>query len=137
MWLIIPLALVLTPLSIRSIFLAGFSPLYLFTLTPALAVFVILWSIYTSSKKSFQSVKAKIKWRFSEDGYENSTSVGTSNCRWESLEEVEELNKDFLLYPQKPIFIILPKRFFKSESQISEFRELVHENLGDKAKLKK
>lgn len=136
MWFIFLLALILSPLAIYSLLFFKFSPALFFPLMPAIGALLMLWGIYTGAKKSSQAVKGKIQWLFFDDGYETFTPVGTTRNNWESLEEVQEKGKDFLLFPQKPMFIIIPKRFFTTE-QIAEFRELLRENLGNKAKLKK
>lgn len=140
-WFIFLLALAFTPfffVGVYSLIIAGkFGALIIMPAVPLFIVLIILFSIYSSAKKSFKSIKGDIKWVFTENGYETVTPIGTSQSNWEGLEEIKETTQDFLLYPQKPIFIVIPKRSFQNEIQMSEFKELVQENLGEKAKLKK
>lgn len=114
-----------------------FSPAILLLLLPLLTVLIVQWSIYTRAKKSDVSLKSKARWVFYRDEFDVFTPVSRSENSWESLVEVEEESKNFLLFLHKDIFMIIPKRFFESDSQIQEFRELVRENLGDRAKLKR
>jgi hypothetical protein len=113
-----------------------FSPGFIIPLLPLLVVLMNQWSVYSSAKKSMASVKGKTLWIFSEDDFEVLTPVARNESDWESLEKIEEKSKAFLLYPQQNVFLLIPKRFFESEAQIQEFRELVREKLGSKAKLK-
>jgi hypothetical protein len=138
-WFIFLLALVLSPLVISGLYAlisAGkFSLLILVPILPMLAALLVLYSIYSSAKQAHARARHKIQWVFSEAGYESFTAIGTSEISWAGIEEIAETSKDFLLFPQKPLFIIIPKRFF-SASQLVDFRKLVRENLGSKAKLK-
>jgi len=143
-WLMYLLTLVITLPVISMIFYAlltnpekiKFSPVIILPLLPLLAVLMSQWSVYSSAKKSMASVKGKTLWIFSEDDFKVFTPVARNESDWESLEKIEEKSKAFLLYPQKNVFMLVPKRFFESEAQIQEFRELVREKLGSKAKLK-
>lgn len=94
-------------------------------------------NIYKNAKHTFEAVKGPVRWEFREDGFSTEALVGSSDQRWESLEEIKETEHEFLLYPQKPMFIILPKKSFASENDIDEFRELARNGLGNKAKFKK
>jgi hypothetical protein len=113
-----------------------FSPVIILPLLPLLTVLVIQWSVYSAAKRSRDAVKGTTRWLFSEDGFETFTPIARSENGWQTLEKVKEKKDCFLLYPQNNIFMVIPHRFFEGESQIEEFRELVKEQLGSKAKLK-
>lgn len=113
-----------------------FSPAIILPALPLLAVLFSQWPIYSAAKHSAASVKGKTKWVFSEDEFEVFSAVSRNESDWQSLEKVEERSEVFLLYPQKNISMLIPKRFFEDETQIQDFKELVREKLGDKAKLK-
>lgn len=74
---------------------------------------------------------------FSNDGLATTAKSSSVNVLWNTIQRVRELKEDFLFYPQENIFYVVPKRFFQSELQIQRFRELVLEQLGSKAKLRK
>lgn len=139
-WFIFLLALLLTPLFFYGVFamiLTGkFSAGIFLPSLPFIAVLMNLYGVRSSAKKSFENLKGKIQWSFSDEGFKTFTAVGTSENNWEGLEEIKETNNDFLLFIQKPIFIIIPKRCFQNESDILEFKQIVERNLGSKAKLK-
>jgi YcxB-like protein len=138
-WFIWLIAVFLTPGLVYIVYLmlttGKFSIFILFPAMPIIVVLFNIYSIYTSAKKNAESVRHRIFWSFSESGYETFTPIGKTESSWEGLEEIRESNKDFLLVPQKPLFIIIPKRFF-TESQLMRFKQIVRFGLGDKAKLK-
>jgi hypothetical protein len=116
---------------------AKFTPALILPLLPVFIVALDQWAVYSSAQRSVDAVKSKISWQFSTDGYTTSTAMGRADCIWDSLAEIQEKNKEFLLFPQKPIFIVLPKRSFAGEVQIREFRSLILKEMGSRAKLKK
>lgn len=109
------------------------SPALIIPLLPLLVVLLNQWSVYSGAKSSVASVKGKSQWAFSKDGFEVFTPVVRNQSDWSNLERIEEKKEYFLLYPQKNISIPIPKRFFQSEAQVQEFRELVRHKLGNKA----
>ena len=138
-WLIFFLAIILLPLVIFNVYgmvsSGKFSPLIFLPFVPVLAVLFVLYSIYSSAKKTAETAKHKIQWSFSDRGYENFTANSKSKVSWNEIEEVIETNKDFLIFPQKPIFIIIPKRFFV-DAQIKEVKGIIRQRFARKAKLK-
>ncbi len=139
MWFVWLVAFFLSPMIVYFIYLmlttGKFSIFILFPLMPIIAVLLSIYSVYTSAKKNAETTRHCIFWSFSESGYETFTAIGKTESSWEGIEEIKESNKDFLLIPQKPLFIIIPKRFF-DESQLMRFKQIVSVGLGDKAKLK-
>lgn len=102
-----------------------------------IAVAVGRRNVYKNAKRTFETVNGPVKWRFTNEGFSTEATAGSTDQKWESLEELKETEHEFLLYPQKPMFIILPKKSFASGQDIDGFRELALNGLGTKAKLKK
>ena len=140
LWFIFFLALILTPMGVFGIYLSiansKFNPLIIMPFLPFLAVILSVYGVYSGAKKAFDSTKGKLQYSFSENGYDIFSPVGKSELGWASLEEIQEKSKEFLLYPQKPVFFVIPKRWFDSEAQIDEFRHLVRSVMGKRAKVK-
>ena len=72
---------------------------------------------------------------FTEQGLETKTKSMTSSRKWESYAKIFETKSDFIFFPQENVFAAVPKRFFKSQNQIDELRQLISEKLGARAKL--
>jgi hypothetical protein len=137
--LFVILTLLFTPLAIFGVVAMMKSGKFSFTillpLLPLLITLLSLYSIFSSAKNSSKKMKHKVQWTFSDNGYESFTPIGKTDANWSGIEEIKETSKDFLLIIQKPIFVLIPKRFF-NEPQITDFREIVSKALGNKAKLK-
>jgi hypothetical protein len=144
LWLIILLAVFMTPYMLFALFSGGFSKgvsavldvRMIFPFLPFLIILFSLYSVYSISKKSLALTKGKIQYSFGEDTYKVRAFIGNSELKWEGLQEIRETAKDFLFIQQKPRFVVIPKRWFQNEPQIVQFKELVRRKLGDKAKLK-
>lgn len=61
---------------------------------------------------------------------------GDSDLKWSAFVRAKELKWAFLLYPQKNLAHIIPKRDFASEADILQCRELLRQNIN-KSKLHK
>jgi YcxB-like protein len=137
--LFVILTLIFTPLAIFGVVAMMKSGKFSFTiLLPLLPLFIILlslYSIFSSAKNSSKKMNHKVQWVFSDDGYKSFTPIGRTEANWNGIDEIKETSKDFLLIIQKPVFVMIPKRFF-NESQITDFRAIVSRALGSKAKLK-
>ncbi len=110
--------------------IAGFAYLPLFAL--AIFIFVIVFVILSSKKNA-----KKTHLIFTEGGI-NITSINVaSQIKWENYRKIRETKTDFFMFSTTPNGSFpIPKRCFKNESQIQEFKDLVREKLGDKAELK-
>lgn len=73
---------------------------------------------------------------FDEKGVESKSESTLNQTTWERFAKICESKTDFIFFPQKNIFYPIPKRFFKSDNQIEEFKQLIKDKLGENAKLK-
>jgi YcxB-like protein len=138
-WIFVVIALlVIVPLVLFSIIFSYVNGKWFVTSVmlglPILIFSGVFYNFYRIAKRLATKSKSKIQWSFSDFGYNLVTENGTAQVNWNGVDEIVETTKHFLLIIQNPIYIIVPKRFF-TESQITEFRELVRRTLGDKAKL--
>lgn len=62
---------------------------------------------------------------FSEDGYTAKNPNMESKQDWSYWKRFEESAEDFLLVGSKEMFQAVPKRFFKSNTDLARFRELL------------
>lgn len=86
--------------------------------------------------RKLQDFQKDIRYTFSDSGYEISYSKGFSQADWDNLVKVRETSQCFLLYPQKLMFQIVPKRGFSNIHEIRAVRSLISSKLGKKAKLR-
>jgi len=107
----------------------------LLTLIPIGIAAALYLNIWRQSKIIERSLEKSI-FVFSDDGVESTSRLASVKVAWETLQKIRELKDYFLFYPQKNVFYIIPKRFFVDENQLLDFRNLVKEKFGDKAKLK-
>ena len=107
----------------------------LFGLLPILMAANIYFGVWKQADKVSKMIE-RAKYTFAEQGIETVTDSSSSQNDWSRLSKIRETKKDFILYPQENVFFVIPKRFYKNETQIEEFRNLVREKLGGKAKLK-
>ncbi len=103
------------------------------TLTILLFLDIYRRCIFQANKLS--EIAKPSKSSFSEKGIESKTPTTSSNREWESYAKVYETKTDFIFFQQENAFATIPKRFFKSETEIEELRELLRRKLGEKAKL--
>lgn len=57
------------------------------------------------------------------------------DMKWDEFVRASESRKDFIFVAPKRHLFPVPKRFFANEDQIKRVKSLLHEHLGDKAKL--
>ena len=104
-----------------------------------LCVFVF-FAPYLSARKYMQTLKVlneEVHYKFSRDGIRAVGNNWDSNNDWSLILKAEEVGGFILLYLTHSMSAYpLPLRCFESETQITEFRDLVRSQLGAKAKLK-
>ena len=101
--------------------------------------FVFLPASYYSLRKLAKKLAAateKTHFTLSENEIETKSSLRSSKLSWENYGKIQETKEDFVCYLNNYTFHPIPKRFFKDVRQINEFKDLVREKLGDKAKLR-
>jgi hypothetical protein len=67
----------------------------------------------------------------SGEGIELTSEHGNSFTRWQAYIQFAETDDVLLLYPQRLLYNVYPKRFFAPE-QLEEFSRLVHANVAPK-----
>ncbi len=60
----------------------------------------------------------------------------SSRVGWDTFIKVRELKGDFIFYQHEIVFFSIPKHSFENESRIDEFRHLIRDRMGKKAKLR-
>ncbi len=73
---------------------------------------------------------------FDREGVSSVNAEASSRQSWATYYEVHETDPNFILLRSRALMHILPKRYFRDELQIAEFRALVRDRLGDRAKMK-
>ena len=62
---------------------------------------------------------------FTEEKYYSKTKNSEGSAEWSTIKSIEENKKSFYLYVDKNMAIMVPKRVFKDETEMNEFRNLV------------
>jgi hypothetical protein len=105
---------------------------------PLLGVFAFVFlflpyfsAVSTSKNQNFQG---EIKYSISSDGVTCRGRHSQSEIKWPAFVRVRELGWAFLLYPQKSIAYVIPKRGLGSDTDLLRIREILRRNVA-KAKL--
>jgi YcxB-like protein len=76
------------------------------------------------------SVKEVIRCWADEESFSLQTTNSDTTIKWPALIKFRETRNLFLVYPSKQICFLIPKRAFMDESQVKEFRELLHRKIN-------
>jgi YcxB-like protein len=106
----------------------------IFALLPILLSVSLYFSIWKQAKK-IEKISEKTHFIFSDSGIDSKNTLAASQFSWERLDKIYETKTDFIFFPQENVFYAIPKRFFQSDEQIKNFKTLISEELGKKAKL--
>jgi hypothetical protein len=113
----------------------------------ALALELILWPVnlvfihgasYYAARnmlRSKPSAAGPITYEFSQTGASYSGPTGHGHLDWTSFVRIQETSEQFLLYPQKRLANVIPKRAFQSDSDVQHFRQLVRDFFRGEADL--
>ncbi|HKF57944.1 MAG TPA: YcxB family protein [Blastocatellia bacterium] len=74
--------------------------------------------------KQQPQLQARINYEITPDLVRVATKAATSEMKWASFIRLVETKNVFLLYPNKLIFHIIPKRAFADSDELASFREL-------------
>jgi hypothetical protein len=100
--------------------------LFFVVITPAfLLIFPFLMLILLVLTKRASFLRRPVVYSFFKDRIEIKTASAGSAVQWATLVMTRETNQRFLLYFQKYVAFVIPKRCFADESEIAAFRELV------------
>ena len=114
---------------------ASFIIFVLLLMMPLLLACLTCLEIWRKAKRN-EKIKESAKVIFTEQGLAIIAKFTSSQSNWNEFKKVIETNEDFIFIPQETAFFSVPKRFFKSDLQIEELRNLVRRHLDDKSKLK-
>ena|SRR5215510_2634690 len=67
-----------------------------------------------------------------EEGFRTQTSNSDTTIKWPAFIKFGETRKFFLIYMSKNTCCLIPKRAFTDESQVKEFRELLHRKINQR-----
>lgn len=114
---------------------AGFFPILIM---PVFVLF-LLGNIYWSTKRNLASHKAlqnSIHYTFSNEGISAVTKSSSGHTSWENILKAHETKHNFLLFASRILIYVIPKRCFQSPTQLTDFKQMLVNHLGSKAKLK-
>lgn len=109
----------------------GVIAVFVFLLIILASLIYSIWKQTDQLKNLFEETK----FIFSENGIESICKLCSSDRSWESFVKICETELDFIIFQQETMFYPIPKRFFESQMQINEFKELLSQKLGEKAEL--
>jgi len=122
------LSLLWTSLQWSALFLAGLTPLLLLILPPVVLK-VLAWRKLDAQRP--------VTYSFFPDRIETRTAPSGSTIQWSSFVRIRETKGQFLLYFQRHLAFVLPKRCFGGDAQIQAFRELVRASFPGEALLRR
>jgi YcxB-like protein len=82
------------------------------------------WNLTRSKPSALQPVT----YEFSPDGIFHIGPTSSGQAAWTTYLRIRETSDQFLLYIQKQLANVLPKRAFQSEAEMKQFRQLVREH---------
>ena len=108
-------------------------PIAAVLLTAAFPVFVVIEARrnYFAGKDSQQP----LHYTFGGDHYEVRDGKSSARVSWESVLKAVESKESFNLFLSRTLFVVIPKRCFKSPVDIKVLRSILRAALGEKSKL--
>jgi hypothetical protein len=100
---------------------------------------LLIAMIYIQAKRNFSNLKGfqkNIRYTFAYDGYDVRDEKSSSHVSWDSILRAVETDSSFNLFFHKVLFYTVPKRCIRGDSDIRLLRDILKQNLGDKAKVK-
>jgi YcxB-like protein len=100
-------------------------------------LFVVGWT-YWETKQSLESKKSLFDtyhYIFTKEKIEVSSRLFFSRYNWEMIRDAIETQHNFLLYVSRNQFLIIPRSCFQNSDEINQFKDLLKDILGSKAKI--
>lgn len=85
----------------------------------------IYWFNLNRAYKQTAFSKGELNYTFNEEGIQYDVPDSNGNLKWSALKKVKESKEFFYLYTTKVTAIIIPKRAFKIEDDLTAFKNLV------------
>jgi YcxB-like protein len=98
------------------------------------------WIIYRNARRQFKtnnSLGVVRHYIFSTGGLEYSSSASAVKSSWTALHKVVETPEFFLFFSSNASFGVFPKRCLESDARTQALRDLIREQAGSKAMLRK
>jgi len=70
----------------------------------------------------------QLTYTFSSGGSSWVGPTGSGTFEWRTFVRIQETKEQFLLYPQRGLANIVPKKSFQSDADVEYFRQLIREN---------
>ncbi len=105
-----------------------------FAITVAFAYLILWFFVYLPYKahkvyKQQKTLQALYKIEVVSDGLKYSSDIGNSHLTWDYFPKWKENKNLFLLYHSDVLFQMIPKRFFKTDNDISSFRDTLSKHV--------
>lgn len=84
----------------------------------------------TRSFFSNKNLGGPMEYRMTEEGLHSHSSAGTSDIEWKTFARWAETEDAFLLIIYRNYFVIVLKKGFEGEEQVSQFREFLASRIG-------
>jgi len=98
----------------------------------------VLLAIWFNTKRTFSDLKdfqKSLSFTFSEIGLETTGQKAVGQMNWDHILKVVESKHSINLFLQRNFFLVVPKRFIEDPIELNRIREILKNNLGDKARL--
>lgn len=108
-------------------------------LAPWIVLLLIFGGTYLETKRQLASSKflhETQRYTFTEEGVETASLSSSGRQSWGLIREAFETENNFLLFISLTQMFIIPKRCFQSSEHIKQFKDLLKNRLGSKAKIK-
>jgi hypothetical protein len=96
-------------------------------------------TIILNSRRNLGAVKEfqkHVRYIFDADGYEAKDGKSSANVSWESIQKAVESKRSFNLFITRQLFVVIPKRCIKSNSDFLNLRSILQQALREKAKVR-
>ena len=111
----------------------------LYALVIMIVPVLLIAIVYFQAKRTFSNLKEfqkNIQYTFAYDGYDVRDEKSSSHVSWDSILRGVETESSFNLFFHKILFHTVPKRCIRDDSDVRLMRDILKQNLGDKAKVK-
>ena len=75
-------------------------------------------------------MKEKVEFTFNDEGTSFKRELYSSQQKWAYYHSILEGKNIFLLFINKKIYSVIPKRCFASEDELASFRKFAHPKTG-------
>jgi YcxB-like protein len=103
-------------------------------------VVVLFGAPYFTARKNLatsKNLKGEVRYIFTDSGFAMTTPIGRGYLDWPAIYRAVESGDYFLLYLSHFIYYLIPKRCFRDQEQIEEFKNLVRNRVEGKVRFRK